>query len=222
MHRKKQLQVYIYIAIILTIAPLLLYGFLFWKSDFSRDIEVWGNFANYFSGFTTPILSIFNLLVLVRLTLSISDYDNDRMLTQLRYDAYKEITKKLNGLNKENYTLEGVNNVYYFLENYSLNNFFLLDGDNYKIQTIIHLKLWKILCVIKITLEEYENRYDEDTLYNTPEYIEKLKEKLTNRFIEFDVTKLELLSFLEKMILGRPIENFKKHFLTEQNSIGQT
>lgn len=211
MSKKRELQIYIGLAIILTILPLCFYILKFSGNGFSNDITIWSNFATYFTGFTTPILSILNLIVLVRLTLSISNHDNDRMLIQLRYDAYKDIATKLNGLNEENYAIEKVNSVYYYLENYSLNNFFLLNGDNYKILTNIHLELWTIISKIKFSIEGYENSKQNNKYYSTPQYKDKFNKELTDEFIKYDAKKLTMLSFLEKIISNKSIDNFKKY-----------
>jgi uncharacterized membrane protein len=79
----------------------------FWNKGLSGVASNWGVFGDYFGGITQSIIALANLIVFVKLTTIIARYQQNQsnielsmqkkiLLTQLRSDAVKNISEKLN------------------------------------------------------------------------------------------------------------------------------
>ncbi len=64
--------------IIIIIAVIGIYAYNLWENGLSNDPEQWGQFGDYFGGVLNPILTIFNLILVVYLTFKISYIEKNR------------------------------------------------------------------------------------------------------------------------------------------------
>ena len=58
--------------------PIFIYLIIFYHHPLSDNGSNWGDFGNYLGGILNPIIGIFNVVVLVYLTLKVSELDNVR------------------------------------------------------------------------------------------------------------------------------------------------
>lgn len=93
--------------LIILIIPIIIYSINFHNHFISMDSSDWGTFGDFIGGITNPIIGIVNVLVLVYLTLKISEIEkNNRSIDQT---------------NRENENLDGIR-----LEGFKeLNSFFM-------------------------------------------------------------------------------------------------
>ena len=73
-------------------AYIVRFGFVSLNTSSPTD---WGVFGDFFSGFLGTLISIINLIVLVRLTNYVSDQDNNTALNQFRFDFYLKLTESI-------------------------------------------------------------------------------------------------------------------------------
>lgn len=82
--------------------PIFIYLIIFYHHPLSDNGSNWGDFGNYLGGILNPIIGIFNVVVLVYLTLKVSELDNVRNeralelqrelgIKKIKYKSYKEI-----------------------------------------------------------------------------------------------------------------------------------
>lgn len=80
----KKLKKYIYGTIIIC---LLLVVFLYlghFHNGLSNQMRDWSDFGNYFTGLLSPLLAIINIVVLVELTIAVSDADKSRTRAEIK------------------------------------------------------------------------------------------------------------------------------------------
>lgn len=227
MNTKKELHRYIIVAIVLTILPIILYILKFWRFGISGDTQAWGVFGDFLAGATGPALAILNLIVLVRLTLSISDYDNQRMLTELRFETYKEFMAKLNEVSSRRYCVENVDSLAHYLEGYSIGNYFLLEGELREIFSNIHLELYQVVYKLKLDLKEYaeestefdrksQNSFFDPKQVNRDAYMGEIKNEIEDLLIKYDALKFNCSGFLHRVVAHRSIDDYKPKYLKKK------
>ena len=96
---KRTIFIFAGIFILIALTPILIYVFHFWNNDISSNPADWTNFANYFSGLTVPVLTFFNLVILVWITIVVEKLDSDRKEKEL--DFQKQLVEVSNNLQKE-------------------------------------------------------------------------------------------------------------------------
>jgi hypothetical protein len=64
--------------IILLVIPIIIYGFHFHWNNLSNNTSDWGAFSDFVGGILNPIFSIFNILILIFLTIKVSNWDANR------------------------------------------------------------------------------------------------------------------------------------------------
>ncbi len=98
--KKKTILIFVGIFILLiALTPMIVYVFHFWNNDISNNPADWTNFANYFSGLTVPVLTFFNLVILVWITIVVEKLDSDRKEKELYFQ--KQLVEVSNNLQKE-------------------------------------------------------------------------------------------------------------------------
>jgi len=91
---------------IITIATILFYTSKFGIFGFSSHTDSWGQFGDYFGGILNPVIAVFNLIILIRITKIVKDEDEGREkrqlhlnkemgLLNLRYEEFKNYKKSI-------------------------------------------------------------------------------------------------------------------------------
>lgn len=81
--------------VIILLLPILLYGILFKNLSFSKNPNDWTLFADYFTGLLNPIFMLLNIVVLIKLTYEVAEYNKKDILNQMKYSALSSISLKL-------------------------------------------------------------------------------------------------------------------------------
>jgi hypothetical protein len=113
MKLKNEFIFYVFISILLLLVFIGTYIFRQRISWLPSNSNNWSNFGSYISGVGGAILGLLNLIVLVRLTLTIDKSDDKRLITELRFNVYQEASTKLNEINVHKPIL-GKYNPHYF------------------------------------------------------------------------------------------------------------
>lgn len=80
--------------------PIILYGVLFSNLNFSKHPSDWALFADYFTGLLNPVFLLINIVVLIKLTYEVAEYNKKNILSQMKYSAFSLISLKLFSLTK--------------------------------------------------------------------------------------------------------------------------
>lgn len=75
---------YIYGSIIICLTVVVLLYLSCFHDGFSNKIHDWSDFGNYFTGFLSPLLAIINIVVLVELTIAVSNIDKTRTNAEIK------------------------------------------------------------------------------------------------------------------------------------------
>lgn len=92
---KKVLKIWIGVSIIILALPILIYAIKFFTPSLSANLIDWTNFSIYFSNILNPLLMCFNILLLIKLTYEVANYNEKNMRNDMRQRAYTEISKSL-------------------------------------------------------------------------------------------------------------------------------
>lgn len=125
----KKLKKYIYGTIIIC---LILVVFLYlghFHSGLSNQMRDWSDFGNYFTGLLTPLLTIINIVVLVELTIAVSDADKSRttaeiktqkdlLLLQMRRQSIESFSQIMNHYFNNKYLEEDTKRVVAYVSEY--------------------------------------------------------------------------------------------------------
>jgi len=102
---KRKITLFIGLVLFISLIPTVVYIYHFCNSEISNNVNDWADFATYFSGITTPILTFSNLLILIWITKEVAKLDSDRKnqefnfqekLTGISNKLQKEIAKETN------------------------------------------------------------------------------------------------------------------------------
>ena len=99
----RRVKIACYIAIFVSVILIILY-FVFFHYGFSNDSNSWSNFGDYFNGVLTPILTVVNIYVFIRLTTVISEIESKRAqeaLTQEKLRSARELEQAKELFDKE-------------------------------------------------------------------------------------------------------------------------
>lgn len=92
---KRVLRIWIFVSIIILTIPILFFTFKFSSLSFSSKPEDWTNFSVYYSSIISPLLMCINILLLIKLTYEVANYNEKNMRNDMRQRAYTEISKSL-------------------------------------------------------------------------------------------------------------------------------
>lgn len=92
---KKILRIWILVSVIILALPLLFFALKFSSLPFSDKPDDWTNFSVYFSSIINPLLMCINILLLIKLTYEVANYNEKNMRNDMRQRAYTEISKSL-------------------------------------------------------------------------------------------------------------------------------
>ena len=92
---KKILRLWIFVSIIILTIPIIFFTLKFSSLPFSDKPDDWTNFSVYFSSIVNPILMSINILLLIKLTYEVANYNEKNMRSDMRQRAYTEISKSL-------------------------------------------------------------------------------------------------------------------------------
>jgi uncharacterized membrane protein len=92
---KKILRIWILVSVIILTIPVLLFTLRFSSLPFSDKPDDWTNFSVYFSSIINPLLMCINILLLIKLTYEVANYNEKNMRNDMRQRAYTEISKSL-------------------------------------------------------------------------------------------------------------------------------
>ena len=231
MQLSKELKAYIIISVLLTAALIALYAYQFNNSHLSKNVQDWSDFGGYVSGATAPILGLLNLIVLIRLTLAIDNSDNKRLLTELRFNLYKEISEKINNVGSKQKSigrppfkpdkkgLEKITALNQYLNNMSLVNKYMFNANEQISLDLIYLSIRSILGHIELTTKSIIDitPYEE----HGSALIQLENFKVLNEYLEkFDVVKLDLLICLLNSTMHKKINDshFKEKYSNKNGS----
>ncbi len=91
------------------IAYIVRFGFVSLNTSSPTD---WGVFGDFFSGFLGTLISIINLIVLVRLTNYVSDQDNNTALNQFRFDFYLKLIEAIDRIDPSSFSFDEINKMF--------------------------------------------------------------------------------------------------------------
>ena len=80
----KRLKKYIYGAIAFCLIAVAFLYLVRYHDGLSSNVHEWSDFGNYFSGFLSPLLAIINIVVLVELTIAVSNIDKTRTNAEIK------------------------------------------------------------------------------------------------------------------------------------------
>lgn len=72
-----------FVTVICTLFVVAIYLFHF-HGGFSNQSTDWSNFGNYFNGLLSPLLAIVNIIILIELTIAISNIDRNRTKAEIQ------------------------------------------------------------------------------------------------------------------------------------------
>jgi hypothetical protein len=142
---KRWLIIIVIVLGVLMILPYLIVIFSFGGSGISKNINDWGVYATFVSGFLSPIFQVANVLALVYVTIVVNNWNTKRSDYELKYNAYKEFSDIFNEfaaiIINESRDVDKANKLdilsYKFYSVFSLNShLFKLLSDNSKLDLI--------------------------------------------------------------------------------------
>lgn len=80
----KRFKKYIYGAIVFCLIIVVFLYLGHFHDGLSSQVRDWSDFGNYFTGFLSPLLAIINIVVLVELTIAVSDTDKSRTRAEIK------------------------------------------------------------------------------------------------------------------------------------------
>ena len=89
------LKIWIFVSIVVLLFPILIFVSKFYTPDLSNNLIDWTNFSIYFSNILNPLLLCINILLLIKLTYEVANYNEKNMRNDMRQRAYVEISNKL-------------------------------------------------------------------------------------------------------------------------------
>jgi uncharacterized membrane protein len=92
---KKALRIWILASVVILTLPVVLFALKFSSLPFSDKPDDWTNFSVYFSSIINPLLMCINILLLIKLTYEVANYNEKNMRNDMRQRAYTEISKSL-------------------------------------------------------------------------------------------------------------------------------
>ncbi|MDT0678817.1 hypothetical protein [Autumnicola musiva] len=109
---RRFLTIFTIVLVIALLIPTAFFIFQFSEMEISKNIQNWGNFADFFGGVFNPILAIANLVIFVKLTLIVAEMEDKstkqalnqekKILTSgLMHDSIKELSVVLNSLGEK-------------------------------------------------------------------------------------------------------------------------
>lgn len=77
------------VCIIILVVALLVFGLYFYKfnGELSGNPDSWSSFGDYVNGMLTPILTLINLFVFIRMTVAISSIENRRTMNAMTIES---------------------------------------------------------------------------------------------------------------------------------------
>ncbi len=97
---KNKTKKWIIFLVIILLMPIILYGALFNNLVISNNPSDWTLFAEYFTGLLNPVFLLINIVVLIKLTYEVAEYNKKNILSRMKYSALSLITSKLFSLTK--------------------------------------------------------------------------------------------------------------------------
>jgi uncharacterized membrane protein len=90
------------VLLIVALIPVVFFIAKFYNQDISSSGTDWSDFGSYFGGILNPIIAISNVLVLIYLTLKVSEFENNRnekslifqkdlAVQQIKYQSFKDV-----------------------------------------------------------------------------------------------------------------------------------
>lgn len=80
----KKMKKYIYGTIIVCLILVMFLYLGHFHNGLSNQMHDWSDFGNYFTGLLSPLLTIINIVVLVELTIAVSDADKSRTSAEIK------------------------------------------------------------------------------------------------------------------------------------------
>lgn len=93
-----KINTWMFFLIVILLLPVIIYGCFFYKLNFSNNPNDWTLFANFFAGLLNPIFLLINIVVLIKLTYEVAEYNKKNILSQMKYSAFNLISSKLYSL----------------------------------------------------------------------------------------------------------------------------
>ncbi len=91
----KILKIWIIVSILILTTPIIIFILKFSSLPFSNKPDEWANFSIYFSNIINPILMCINILLLIKLTYEVANYNEKNLRNDMRQRAYVDISNKL-------------------------------------------------------------------------------------------------------------------------------
>lgn len=92
---KKVLRIWIAVSLLILVFPILIFLSKFYTPYLSGNLIDWTYFSTFYSNILNPLLMCVNILLLIKLTYEVANYNEKNMRNDMRQRAYTEISKNL-------------------------------------------------------------------------------------------------------------------------------
>ncbi len=93
-----------YLLLFLIFIVIFPYSIKFYRTVLSDDPGNWGEFGDYIGGILNPIFTLINIILLLYLAKIVNQKEDQRIIDELKYKDYKEITQKFYKIKIDNFT----------------------------------------------------------------------------------------------------------------------
>jgi len=212
MKNKQLILIFIFgiVFILLILIPIIFYWLNFNSLDLSNNKTTWGEFGDFIGGTINPIIGIFNLILIVAITLYVSKFDSFRQFNEYRYNAYTDLCKYFDETPEKTEALEKLktkleiytfNNQFLFSKNKNINFLSLMDELIESVNGIIKaidnnssIPIGEPIYIERTLGIELETAFKDFPKIETPEII-ALK--------SFSLSKKKILKFMQDVMINR-------------------
>jgi len=92
---KKVVRIWIAVSLLILVFPILIFLSKFYTPYLSGNLIDWTYFSTFYSNILNPLLMCVNILLLIKLTYEVANYNEKNMRNDMRQRAYTEISKNL-------------------------------------------------------------------------------------------------------------------------------
>lgn len=196
----------------------------FSQSELSTDSANWGAFGDFFGGIFNPLIGIANIIILVYISILVSNYEDRRWKQTLIHEQYTLLLNELEKVKMKTVNNSDINNLVSFLYSFGYHNSFLFENHEADFKKLC-FKLSSDIISIQVTAKKY---FDKDENIDVGHIRDKFLldinlgidesidyELISSAVTRFELRRHQLLSFIKSFLLNKGVKNILSENIEE-------